>query len=401
MNNSTDICQTRNEKPSQQHTSNTLFDSGLPTTKIAIVGAGGFVGARFLRLVRQHPKAYGVGIVRSAKSLARLSNMEVRVADTSRASCLAGALVDCDTVVNAVSGDLSRVLEETETIYTAALAARCRLLVHLSSAVVFGRALSPNIEDDSPPDTRSWMLYARGKARSEVFLRQAMSAQPAMQVVVLRPGLVWGPGSHWSSMVGEQLSRGPVCLSNGGRGIANLVYVDNLVQMILAVHGSEGGPAGFYNVGDPQQVTWSHYYQSLARRLGYAETDIRTWPDAHLPLTPKLALEWCLQRQPLYRAARWLLPRVGLGFKAKAKKIMKGESLPPHGREGVPTAAPRLSREHWALQNTAFCLPTNKFFRDYGPLELTPLEDALDATASWLRFAGYAATGPFDLSHLW
>ena len=46
-----------------------------------------------------------------------------------------------------------------------------------------------------------------------------------------------------------------------------------------------------------------------------------------------------------------------------------------------------------------------KFFRDYGPVELESTESALDSTASWLRFAGYAAangeSGPFDSTHIW
>ena len=238
---------------------------------MAVVGAGGFLASRFLRMVRQQPHIRGVGIVRSARALARLSNfpVDVRVVNTSRTEELAEALANCDTVVNAVNGDVSQVLRETQTTYRAALAARCRLLVHLSSAVVFGRVNSPDLDDDSPPDTRNWMLYARGKSEGEIFLRHALRDSASMRVVTLRPGLIWGPGSQWSSMVGDQLSRGSVCLSNAGRGMANLIYVDNLVQMILAVHEREDGPSGFYNVGDPETVTWRQYYEGLGRRLGY------------------------------------------------------------------------------------------------------------------------------------
>jgi nucleoside-diphosphate-sugar epimerase len=384
-----------------------INDSGFRVSRVAVLGAGGFVGARLMRVLRGCSQVKGVGIVRSAKSLARLSShpMEVRVVNTSRTKELAEALSDCDTVVNAVNGDVSQVLRETRTAYEAALAARCKLMIHLSSAVVYGRANSPGLHDDSPPDTRNWMLYARGKAESEVFLRSVMGDAKSMRIVALRPGLIWGPFSQWSGMVGEQLSRGSVCLSNAGRGIANLVHVDNLVQMMLAVHGSHTGPSGFYNVGDPEAVTWSQYYQGLCKRLGYPETHVRTWPDARLPLTPKLALEWCLQRKPLYRVAKWCLPRVGLGVKAAAKKVVKGEPFPPGGLQPEPKSAPRLTREHWALQNTTFRLPMKKFFRDYGPVELESTESALDSTASWLRFAGYAAangeSGPFDSTHIW
>src|SRR3979409_604882 len=110
-----------------------------PAGEIAVIGAGGFVGTRLMHILRQHPQTKGIGIVRSVKSLARLSNtpLEVRVVDTSRTSELEGALADCETIVNSVIGDISRVLQETQAVHRAALNARCRLLIHLSSAVVF------------------------------------------------------------------------------------------------------------------------------------------------------------------------------------------------------------------------------------------------------------------------
>jgi nucleoside-diphosphate-sugar epimerase len=386
-----------------------IEDVPAPASKIAVVGAGGYFAVRLMRSLRGHPSFKGVGIVRSAKSLAQLSNcpLDVRVVDTSREEELAKALSDCDTVVNAVNGDVSRVREETQGIYTAAARAKCKTFIHLSSAVVFGRAESPDLNDESDPDTRNWMLYARGKAEGELFLREAMARNKAMRTVTLRPGLIWGPGANWAIMVGEQFSRGSICLSNSGQGIANLIYVDNLVRMILAVHGKENGPSGFYNVGDLEKVTWRQYYEGLGKRLGYPESYVRTWPGAHLPLTPKVAFEWCLQQKSFYRVAKWFKPRVGLGVKAAVKKLVKGESYPPAGLQPSPSSAPRLTREHWALQNTAHRLSVKKLLEDYGPIELETTENALDSTASWLRFAGYAAleqpevNGALNLAHIW
>jgi nucleoside-diphosphate-sugar epimerase len=372
--------------------------------RIAVIGAGGLVGARLLRVLHQDDQREGVGIVRSARSLARLSDLEVRLADTSRVANLTEALSGCDTVVNAINGDVSRILEETRVVYEAALAAHCRLLVHLSSAVVYGRVPSQDIADDSPPDTRNWMLYARGKARGEIFLRRQMKLHPEFRMVVLRPGLVWGPCSHWSGMVGEELARGRVCLSNGGRSIANLVYVDNLVRMILAVHRKQGGPSGFYNVADPLRVSWMEYYRGLGGKLGYAPDQVCAWPDGRLPFQPRLAVEWGLQRKPLYCFSRWLLPRMGLGMKAKIKKLIQGGPQPPERASSgncLPSGPPRLNREVWSLQNQFFPLPAEKFMRDYGPVALMPLEETLAATAAWLRFAGFSAAGPFDQSNLW
>jgi nucleoside-diphosphate-sugar epimerase len=369
-----------------------LTNNPTPVAKIGVVGAGGFLGARLMHVLRLKPTLQGVGIVRSAKSLARLSNapMEVRVVNTASMAQLAEALSDCEAVVNAINGDVSRIPAETRTVYEAARKAGCKLLIHLSSAVVFGRAKSAGLHDDSVPDVRNWMLYARGKAAGERYLRDVMRDTP-MRVVVLRPGLIWGPGSHWVRMAGEQLMHGTVCLSNSGKGIANLVHVDNLVEMILAVNRKPSGPSGFYNVADSETVTWSQYYEGIAKRIGYATTHVRTWPDRRLSFSPQLAIEWCLQREILYRTAKWFLPRMGTNAKTFAKRLLNGEPLPPDYVHTVPKSPPRLTRERWALQNTCSRLPTEKFLRDYGPVQLVTFENALDGAASFLRFAGYGA----------
>jgi 2-alkyl-3-oxoalkanoate reductase len=373
----------------------TMSISSPSIQRIAIIGAGGYVGARFMHVLRHHGSLRGVGVVRSAKSLARLSNapMETRVVNTSKASELAKALSGCETVVNAINGDVSRILSETQTVYEAVHLAGCKLLIHLSSAVVFGRAESAALHDDSEPEVRNWMLYARGKAETEVYLRRVTKDSGA-RVVVLRPGLIWGPGSHWVSMVADQLMLGTACLSNSGAGIANLIYVDNLIRMMLAVQGKAAAGSGFYNVGDPEVVTWSQYYGGIARRIGYPGKNIRTWPNGRLPFSVKLAVEWGLQRKLLYRLAKWVLPRMGANTKVLAKRVLQGEPRPPEPAPATLESPPRLTREHWSLQNTCLRLPTVKFTKDYGPVELIPFEEALDAAAAWLRFAGYVA-GPY------
>jgi hypothetical protein len=286
-------------------------------------------------------------------------------------------------------GDQLRILDDTQLAYRACAKARVRQLIHLSSAVVFGRVENPSTNDDSNPDTRSWMLYARGKANAEVWLRDQIG-KPELQVVVLRPGLIWGPGSNWSEMVGDQLLHGRAVLSNGGKGIANLVFVDNLARIILAVASRPTGPSGFYNVGDNETVTWQEYYAGLAARLGYSPDSVCLWPDSRFRIRPKHAVEWGLEQPALFKLAKCILKRVGPGTKALIKTKLKGSPEPPVGR-GTVTGPPVLSRAHWVLQSTLHPLPTTKVQRDFGPIQLVSSPEALDMTAAWLKFAGFAA----------
>jgi hypothetical protein len=233
------------------------------------------------------------------------------------------------------------------------------------------------------------MLYARGKAKAEVWLREQLP-KGAPQVVVLRPGLVWGPGSNWAEMVGDQLLHGRAVLSNGGKGIANLIFVDNLVRIVLAVASRLNGPSGFYNVADNETITWQRYYAALGRRLGYDSDAVSLWPDSRFRLKPRHSIEWALEQPVLFGLAKGVLKRLGPGAKAVLKAKLKAAPEPPGGKARLP-GPPILSRGHWALHNTVHRLPAIKIQRDFGPVALIPLEEAMGTTAAWLKFAGFAA----------
>ncbi len=368
-----------------------MTTSSAKPTRIAILGAGGFVGARLIKLAEATGAFDPIPVLRSYRGLSRLGTAVPRslVVDTSNLEALTGAFRGADVVVNLTMGDELRVLEDTQLVYKASFQAGARQLIHMSSATVFGRVLDASINDDSPPDENSWMLYARGKAQSETWLRGQQSRKE-IQVVTLRPGLIWGPGSNWSEMVADQLIHGTAVLSNNGTGIANLIFVDNLVRIILGVASKLTGPAGFYNVADQETVTWSEYYRGLATRLGYPAESVRLWPDGKLRLKVSHAVEWALQNGTLSQLAKKVWKQ-WLGSEAKAviKDKLVGAPSPPSGQRSAE-GPPRLSRAHWVLQNTVHKLPITKIQRDYGPIRLVPFSEALDVTAAALDFAGFS-----------
>jgi len=360
--------------------------------RIAVLGAGGFVGSRLVAMARLSHPGRVIPVIRSHKALARLRESvdDARVCDTSSPSALAAVLNGAESVVNLINGDLLKIEADTRLIHQACLAAGVQRLVHISSAVVFGRVSNPETSDDSPPDIRSWMLYARGKAKAEVFLRDQLP-DPRLKPVVLRPGIIWGPMSHWAKMVGEQLNSDRAILPGNGQGVANLIYIDNLCQAILEVACSKSGPTGFYNIGDEKLITWLEYYRAIALRLGFSQTDVRTWPSTRLRLAPRHLIEIAAQQPLLYRLMKWTLKRIGGGPKALLKTILQGAPAPPTVSRSRAAVAPNLSLEHRALFSTANRLSPEKLFRDYGPLDFVSSETGFDRTAAWLRFSGYQA----------
>jgi nucleoside-diphosphate-sugar epimerase len=192
-------------------------------------------------------------------------------------------------------------------------------------------------------------------------------------------------------MVGDQLLHGSAVLSNGGKGIVNLIFVDNLVRIILAVASRLSGPSGFYNVADNETITWQRYYTELATGLGYSSEVVSLWPDSRFRLKPRHAVEWALEQPVLFGLAKRVLKRLGPGAKAVLKAKLKGAPEPPGGVAGPP-GPPILSRGHWVLHNTVHRLPAIKVQRDFGPVELISFEEALKTTVAWLKFAGFGAT---------
>ena len=121
-----------------------------------------------------------IPVVRAARSVARNAHLGLahRFGDASRPESLARALEGCEAVVDLTKGSPADMLRVTETVHAAALAARARVVVHLSSATVYAGVERPDLADDAPPRRDHWMRYAREKGRAESFLRERM-ADPA------------------------------------------------------------------------------------------------------------------------------------------------------------------------------------------------------------------------------
>ena len=354
---------------------------------VAVVGAGGFVGGRLIEMRIIEGRSDFVPIVRAARSLGRVANLGIRhrIADASDSDALARAIAGCSAVVNLTKGDDDKIVSTTRSIYTAAVDAGARLIVHLSSAVVFGQLDRPDLPDDAAPTPVSWMPYAREKALAEDFLRERMG-DGRVAIVVLRPSLVWGPGSPWVLGPARELVAGAAYLIGDGRGICDLIYADNLVRSIEAVVAHAEPPSGFYNVGDDETTTWREYYAALAAGLELDVAAVRTVSaDRYRP-----GMRDTLQRVQRSRMYRWAKDRVSPDTRATIKQRLARGLVARSPRES-PVAAPAVTREIWQLQTSRYRLPTARFARTFGHHNTTTFRTGMDASLEWLRFIGLAA----------
>jgi nucleoside-diphosphate-sugar epimerase len=352
------------------------------TKPIAIIGAGGFVGARFIERAELLGDISLVPIVRSARSQGRLARFGKRtvVGDAGDPASLVPPLQGCGMVVNLTSGDGPHILGDVQSIYAACQEAGVPLFVHTSSAEVFGRAEAPDLTDESAPDSQHWMEYAQAKTAAEAWLR-SQSDGPT-KVVILRPGLIWGPGSGWLVRPAKELINGTAYLFNDGRGICNLIHVDNLIEYIVQLTKSPHPESGVFNVADSETISWADWYRALAREVGVDPSTI--WK-----LEPMEFRDSRMRTILNIAPARALKRRMSGDTKGRLKQQLNDWLSPPISEPQPIVPEPTVDKQIWWLQGTVKKLPSTAFTERYPDLQLRPFEELISAAGQWLRYAGF------------
>ena len=158
----------------------------------------------------------------------------------------------------------------TRNALDAAVNAGATRFVHVSSVVVFGFDF-PDQVDESFPVKPTGVPYGDTKIAAEQHVLQA-HAEGRIDVTVVRPGDVYGPGSGaWAVLPVKLLRSRRFTLPRGGRGIFSPVYVDDLVAGIHAAATHEAAAGQVFTisggVGVPNREFFGRYADELGTRL--------------------------------------------------------------------------------------------------------------------------------------
>ncbi len=364
------------------------------STDVAIIGAGGFVGSRLIESTVLAGQAPVVAVVRSYRNLAGLcrfgSAVAVRLADAEKAGPLSEALVGARVVVNLTTGPGAGIVRSTIAIHEACRLAGVARLVHLSSAVVYGDVKTP-VSDDAPPVEKHWMPYARAKATSEIWLRER-GETIGPEVIVLRPGIVWGVRSPHTAGFARSLCRKNAFLVDGGVGIFNGIFIDNLVAAIRVSCEARGNAAGFYNIGDTETITWGRFFEALGRPLGCEVSRLPSVSGETFPLSIRSAFD-SVQSLPLFDDLyHWLKTRVPETFKTGIKARLEG-NYGYERRASSYVSEPSVDRELWSLQRVRHKLPITKFGARFGFVPPVSFDEGIGKTVAWLGTIGATTAG--------
>jgi nucleoside-diphosphate-sugar epimerase len=235
-----------------------------------VTGANGFVGARMVeRLLRRHVPVRA--LVRQRLAGAPVAPGFERVhGDVTRADSFGGAMAGCDVVFHCAWGgesleDARRInVEGTRHVVEAAARAGVRRIVHLSTMAVHGDALPPELTEEVALITQG-DAYGVSKAEGERLALELGRAR-GLEVVVLRPTLVYGPAApYWVVGYFERVKHEQVALIDGGTGLANLIFVEDLVDAMWAAAEASGVAGVACLVSGDRPVSWAEYLGHFAR----------------------------------------------------------------------------------------------------------------------------------------
>jgi nucleoside-diphosphate-sugar epimerase len=243
---------------------------------MAITGIGGFIGLRMAeRAARLGMHVRGLDMSDRAVGRARSRGFhairgDIHDPDAARAVCEGADIVFHTAAIVEEDGALEEFrrvnVDGAVVVADAARKAGATRFIHLSSVMVYGFSFprfvaedGPLVGDDNP--------YCQTKIESEAAV-MAFHQPGAMEVLVIRPGDVYGPASiPWVVRPLELMQKNLFLLVDRGRGIINHVHVENLLDGIfLALEkGATGTPFTFT---DGEETTFGEFFGRLARMIG-------------------------------------------------------------------------------------------------------------------------------------
>lgn len=194
-----------------------------------------------------------------------------------------------------------------------------RRFVHCSTTGVLGVTGEQPADETTP--FRPTNIYELTKADAELAIRAAW--QQGFPAVIVRPGLVYGPGDlhllgFFRAVLRHQfrpIGRRPVWL--------HPIYIDDMAEALIRCGGHSAAVGECFHIAGREPVTLSGLAAAIARAGG------TRLPDGHIPLAAARALALVGDRLPagLRRSAPMTTTRLDFLTHSRVYSVVKAERL--------------------------------------------------------------------------
>jgi predicted dehydrogenase/nucleoside-diphosphate-sugar epimerase len=254
--------------------------------RVLVTGGTGFIGGRLIEKLVLEQGAEVRVLVRDFARASRIArfNIEMVHGDVIDTEAVRSAVRGCDVVFHCAYGNRGTEEEQravnvdgAEIVAREVLRAGIPRLVHVSTMAVYGQPSHGDVDE-----TTAYMgpgdAYTQTKRQAERMIVE-MSRREGLPAVVLQPTCVYGPyGLAFTIDPLRELRTRKVVLVNGGEGLYNGVYIDDVVNALLLAATEAAAVGEVFLISGDAPVSFREFYGAYERMLGRSST-ISMMPD--------------------------------------------------------------------------------------------------------------------------
>jgi len=243
--------------------------------RVLVTGGTGFIGSHLVERLLQKD-AHVVCLVRQERNLRWLKGLPVEtvVGDLTRLGSLAGTIEGFDClyhVAGVVRVSHPRQFQVVNQVGTRNLMEAClrakhppSRFVHVSSQAAVGPS------DGGPPvseEREPCPVYPYGESKLQGE-REVLSRKDRLNVVVVRPPIVYGPRDRALLPLFRLVRHGFCPIVGKAERRFSFCYVEDLVQGLLLAGESQGPSGRIYHIASEGAYTWEEVGKVAAAVLG-------------------------------------------------------------------------------------------------------------------------------------
>ncbi len=352
---------------------------------VFITGASGFIGGRLVERFCFDTKARVKALIHNRNHATRIDRFDIEIitGDILDKKLLFEITKGVDYVIHCAFGKTADpklneriTVDGTKNILESSLSNRVKCVIYFSTMSVYGYPLHSRCNEQTPTKKVAGDFYNNDKIEAEKVASKYQSR--GLPLVILQPTMVYGPyGKIWTTDIVKQIQDEGLFLVNRGEGLANPVYIDNVVDAVFLALNSKRALGEKFIISDGVGVPWRKFF-------GYYN---------------KLVTGHSLSTLYFLRKYRVFFLSLVVNFVRKTKKVVFPFQIFKTSSHPIRKFMDKYSSEGEKIKNFSSAKNLQLFFSDNCVFEIkkaktllgykprTPLSKGMRLTGQWLRYA--------------